>query len=176
MSMTTLIKKYSNHLTLCETLCATLIAMLISFLSYFLFLKIPIENYLLSQKNYLAIQNTFFQKQADKKSEINTAHALAIWQKNHPRFYQAIQQSRHLNLTERLATLFLQSQFTILNMAHDHATNSIAVKSSGNFLSIFNLLSTLNHSALPLTIANIAITHNHQITLRFLLARPHEKK
>lgn len=174
--MNIFIKKYIGHLALCETFCAVLITMLTSLLSYFLFLKIPIENCLLSQKNDRIIQNTVLQKQAEQKSEMDTARTLTIWQKNHPRFYQAIQQSRHLELTEQLATLFLQSQFKILNMAHDHATDSIAVKSSGNFLSIFNLLSTLNHSALPLTVTNIAITHSNQITMRFLLARSHEKK
>lgn len=174
--MNSFIKKYSNHLVLCEIVCAVLLATFISFLSYFLFLTIPIENFLLSQKKYDVIKNNLWKTQQEKKSEINTARALATWQKNHPRFYQAIQQSSHLEITEQLATLFLQSPLKILNMTRDHETNSITVKASGNFLSIFNLLKKLNHSALPLTIENIAIAHTNQITMRFLFAGSYEKK
>ncbi|GEM_PF-4168134 len=132
------------------------------------------ENHALLQK-----QTEFLKKQSQLIQEKKTLSALQQWKNTNTDFYAVVSSVSNVNQQLSLLTKLIQNaHFTILQMTkinmvkHSQTNCTLTLTTTGQFINLFSLITTLNHFAIPFTLSELSIDH-HQFKMAYVLRGCH---
>lgn len=172
-------KNYFSNTVVIELSSAIFIFILIICLSYFLYLKNPLAQLQIAQKNNRAMTTQLLQKKAQQLSEHAVLSALSHWKDKNVDFYNAIQSSLTLNqLLQQLADTAKKNGISISEIKplidtknkfkkNKVMTHRVELKVTGLFQSLFLFIAAINTSQYPVRLDMIKIDHSGVFKLQF---------
>ena len=173
-------KLYNRHGTIFVELTLLLFLFILFILfDYFICFQ-PTLNQFLQEKHTLQQKyNALLKKQAQLIQEKKTLSLLQQWHNSNTDFYSTVSATSTINQQLSLLTKLIQgAHFAILQMTkispmkHSQTDCELTLTTTGQFIDLFSLITTLNHFAMPFTLSELSIDH-HQFKMTFVLRGCH---